>query len=122
MHGGGEPAEKPKTRLMRASKKEGGFIMSECCSMEIVTCKKLLFWKLFLVSIVMLIYSYLIVAIGYDFWLELLSSRYNIGPKVFNNAFVLSFAFWKIIVIQFTLIPALVLTWVEKELKGKKDE
>jgi hypothetical protein len=92
----------------------------EKCCIEKVTCKKELFWKLFLVSFVFLTYTYVAFVIGYDRIQGAAESALRVNDTSFSTISSYTFEIWKILVIQFTLIPALVFTWVEHDLRIKK--
>ncbi len=91
-----------------------------CCSIEKVTCKKNLFWKLFLVSFVLLTYTYIAVVIGYEAIQQLAEASLRVKIEQFAAISSNAFEIWKVLVIQFTLIPALVFTWIEYDMKNKK--
>ena len=91
----------------------------DCCSVEKVTCKKNLFWKLFLVSFVFLTYTYLTFVVGYDKIQGLAESALKVQAESFAYISSTAFELWKVLVIQFALIPALVFTWIEYDMKIK---
>lgn len=82
--------------------------------MDIKTAK-IFFWHAFLVSLLFLIASWLIILIGYDYFKEIAFNMYHIYPRDFNRLYVYSIAFWKILIFQFTLVPAIVLTIIERK-------
>jgi hypothetical protein len=91
----------------------------EGCGLEKVTCKKNLFWKLFLVSFVFLTYTYLTFVVGYDGIANVAQGALKVQPESFSTISSTAFELWKILVVQLTLIPALVFTWIEYDMKMK---
>ena len=94
--------------------------MKEC--LEKVGCKKSLFWKLFLISFLLFSYSYLIIILGYNHIEGYICKIFDMKPAIFASTLALSLAIWKTLIVQFTLVPALVFSWIEYELKKPQQE
>ncbi|MDD3435903.1 MAG: hypothetical protein PHC64_02000 [Candidatus Gastranaerophilales bacterium] len=67
------------------------------------------FVKSFWLSVILLIFSSLLCAIMHDAQLAAVKTMFNIDEETFNWLIVLMLGIWKILIVQFTLIPALVL-------------
>jgi len=89
--------------------------MENC--LEKVKCKRQFFWKFFLVSFVIFIFSYLLASAMQGCSCI---SKLGITPWFYYKILINAFAIWKILIIQFTLIPTLVLLWIEKDLEKKQ--
>lgn len=85
----------------------------ENCS-EKLRMKKIFFFKSFIVSAIMLMISALILVIGHDYFAEMTSKMYRLNSEQYTSVMIYSLAFWKIIIIQFTLVPAIVLHLMQK--------
>jgi hypothetical protein len=93
-----------------------------CCSIEKITCKKKLFWKFFLVSFVFLTYTYIAFVAGFEGIQRAAEEALKVNPEAFGTISSATFEIWKVLVIQFTLIPALVFTWIEYDAKNKDNK
>lgn len=80
-----------------------------------ISTTKIFFWKAFVISLVFFIGLVLLVLSGYDYIRETAFHLYHLNPDNFNSVFVYSMAFWKILIFQFTFIPALVLTFMDRK-------
>ncbi len=92
----------------------------DCCSIEKITCKKNLFWKLFIVSFILITYTYIAFILGYDGIADMANTALKVKAENFARISSTAFEIWKVLLIQFTLVPALVFTWVEYDAKMKK--
>lgn len=92
----------------------------ENCS-EKLKCKKQFFLYLFLVSFVMYIFSYLIIFVGHDFFVNIASKAFFLHPRAYDKFVVTAFMLWKLLIIQFTLVPLITLCILEK-VAAKKAE
>jgi hypothetical protein len=102
--------------------KKGEVIMSEhkCgCTLEKIGRKKVFFWKLFLISYLLILFSWITFSLYSGNVQGLVAPTVRINPFKFNMMVLMLFGVWKILAIQFTLVPALVLTWIEYDLKKK---
>jgi len=91
--------------------------MENC--LEKVRCKRQFFWKFFLVSFVIFIFSYLLVSAMQGCCYM---SKFGMNPWFYQKILINAFAIWKILVIQFTLIPTIVLLWIEKDLEKQQQK
>lgn len=89
--------------------------------LEKINLKKKFFIKSFLVSIVLLIIICLIATFGYNFMADIAENLYGIDFDDYAEVFVLVFGLWKILIIQFTLVPAIALCMLEKCVKKDED-
>lgn len=89
-------------------------------NIETVRIYKNFFIKSFIVSIVIFILASIISSLDFNFCARILERFYEIESDDFGQAFVMLFGIWKLLIIQFTLIPAIVLYWIEKEICRKK--
>lgn len=96
------------------------------CNMEnvikMVRGKKKFFLKSFLVSLVIFILSVVIVMTGYENWAQWAEKFYGISKDHYILSVVLLLGFWKILIIQFTLVPFIALFFAEKCLKAKEGQ
>ena len=93
--------------------------MENC--VEKLKCKKQFFLYLFLVSFVLYIFSYLIIYIGHDFFANVAAKMFFIHPWMYDKFAVTAFMLWKLLIIQFTLVPLITLCILEK-VAAKKAE
>lgn len=70
---------------------------------------KIFFLKCFIVSALFFVFSALLLFFGYDFFAAYTSKLYHINAEQYTGVLIYSLAFWKILIIQFTFIPWLVL-------------
>ena len=89
--------------------------MENC--MEKLKCKKQFFLYAFLVSFVLFIFSYLIIFIGHSCFMSMAAKMFYIHPKMYYKFVVMAFAIWKILIVQFTLVPLLTICALEKMAK-----
>ncbi len=82
-----------------------------------VQFKKKMFCKKFLISFVLLVLSFLIVMAIYDRNVILCASLFGLRPDFYALIMGLTFGIWKLLIIQFTLVPFLAMVFLEKELK-----
>jgi hypothetical protein len=72
------------------------------------------FLKSFLLSFILLIIaSFLCVAMR-DTQMEIIQKLFHTGPEVWSLVVLLSISIWKILIIQFTLVPGLVIWGMRK--------
>lgn len=76
---------------------------------------KIFFWKTFIISAVAFVISVLIILAGYNFFQKIAFTIYHLSPTEFNKVFIYSITFWKILIFQFTLIPAIALSIIDKD-------
>lgn len=89
--------------------------MGNC--LEKVTCARRFFVKYFVVSLLMLWVLSLLSLYISDWQYDFVSKLFDISLRDYNMGLFLFIAFWKLCVIQFALIPAVALWWLEKCLK-----
>lgn len=80
--------------------------------------KKQFFIKSFIVSIVLMIIVTIISVLGNDFFSGLAERYYNIDQDEYSNLVVSACALWKLLIIQFTLVPAIAMCMLEKRAKA----
>lgn len=67
------------------------------------------FVKSFWLSFVFLIFATLMCIVMHDFQLAFVDKYFKMDPEDYNYLVVLILGIWKVLIFQFTLIPALVL-------------
>jgi len=82
--------------------------------MEKLHFLQIFFFKSFLISFVLIIFSSLMCILMNDAQAQIVEKFFQLDSEDFNFILVLAFSFWKILVVQFTLIPALVIWSMQK--------
>lgn len=72
------------------------------------------FVKSFWLSFVLLILASVLCIVFYDSQLAMVSKYFHMKTEDYAEAVVLVFGIWKVLIIQFTLVPALVLTCMKR--------
>lgn len=80
--------------------------------------KKQFFIKSFIVSVVLMIIVTIISIMGNNFFSGLAERFYNIDQDEYSNIVVSACALWKLLIIQFTLVPAIAMSMLEKRVKA----
>lgn len=84
--------------------------------------KKWFFIKSFIISLIILILSCLICTKCFDNMASMAEKLYGLSKNDYAKIFNAVFGIWKILVIQFTLIPAIAMCMIEKHIKKHCDE
>lgn len=79
-----------------------------------IKCLKKFFWIAFAISLILMLISCLILLLGYDQFSNWAVNMYRLTPYEFSRLFVYSMSFWKILIFQFTFVPALALTILDR--------
>lgn len=87
--------------------------------LEKIKHKKHFFVKSFVVSLVLLIILCLIATLCFDYMAQMAERLYGLEADDYAKIFVNAFAIWKILIIQFALVPAIVMHMIEKHVKEK---
>lgn len=87
--------------------------------LEKIKHKKHFFIKSFVISLVLLILLCLIATLSFDFLANMAEKMYGIDFDDYAKIFMTAFAIWKILIIQFTLVPAIAMSMIEKHIKEK---
>ena len=87
--------------------------------LEKIKHKKHFFVKSFVISLVLLIILCLIATFGFDFMAQMSEKLYGLDTEDYAKVFVTAFAIWKILIIQFTLVPEIAMHMIEKHVKEK---
>ena len=82
--------------------------------MEKLECLQSFFTKSFWVSFILLIVATVACLFMNDFQVAFVQKYFPMDIKDINFLIVLLFGFWKILIVQFTLIPALVVWGIRK--------
>lgn len=93
--------------------------MSKEEKLEKICSMKRYFFISFLVSFVFLLASFGLCMLAHDWHVSLATKLFGISPLVYNRIMVILFGIWKILIIQFTLIPAITLYIIEKKCANK---
>jgi len=72
------------------------------------------FVRSFIISYVFIIFATLLCILMNDFQMHIAEKFFQLDSEDFNFILFLAFAFWKILVVQFTLIPAIVIWGMKK--------
>ncbi len=80
---------------------------------------KIFFLKSFIISLILFILSCILVLCCYDCFAKMAETIYRLSYKDFTRIFVILMGFWKILIIQFTLIPFIVMAMIEGHVKKK---
>lgn len=93
-----------------------------CHHMEKISHKKKFFIKSFIVSLVLLIIFWLIGMFAYEFFANTAYKMYGIDADDYAKNYTLIMCLWKILIIQFTLVPAIAMCMLEKQMKKEDYE
>jgi len=80
---------------------------------------KIFFLKSFVISIILLIISCTIVMLGYNRITVLAEKLYGVAPHDYSLIFGIVVGMWKVLIVQFTLVPFIALAMIEHHLRGK---
>lgn len=83
--------------------------------------KKCFLVKSFIISLVVLILVCVLSTIFYDKMAGMAERLYGITSDDYAEVFTLVFGIWKILVLQFTLIPAIAMCMLEKHIKKQEN-
>lgn len=87
--------------------------------LEKLQCKKQFFIKSFIVSFILLVVVYILALLSFDLQAILAEKMFEMDADDYGKILITAMAFWKILIIQFTLVPAIVLHCMEKHVKEK---
>lgn len=90
--------------------------------LEKIHHKKKFFVKSFIVSVILLIVVCIIATLLFNFMANMNYKFYGVDIEDYGKIFVFVFALWKILILQFTLVPAIVMMCVENHVKKKMEE
>lgn len=85
--------------------------------LEKIIHKKHFFIKSFIVSLILLIIVCMIATMAFDSMANMAYKLYGIDEEDYAMIFLTAFAFWKILILQFALVPAIVMGMVEKHMR-----
>lgn len=88
--------------------------------MKMIKGKKKFFLKCFWVSAILFILSTLILISGSEAWANMAYNFYGIEKQNYTLIAGLLMGFWKILIIQFTLVPFIALFLAEKCMEKKE--
>lgn len=78
------------------------------------------FFKSFLISIFLMLVSLVLCIYMHDTQLAFVNKYFPLTePKEYNEIVILLFGIWKILVVEFTLVPALAIFAIRKCCKGE---
>ncbi len=72
------------------------------------------FWASFWISFIFMIIATLITIVFYDFHSQMVLHYFHLDRDSYSKVLVMVLSIWKILIIQFTLIPAIVLSIMSK--------
>jgi len=87
-----------------------------------IKCKKMFFLKAFIISLILLVASAFICIAFHEPIMGMVTKLYGIEPHYYSLMVGLLLGMWKILIIQFTLVPFLVLLCVQKHIEKSTDE
>ena len=82
--------------------------------MKILKFKKIFFLKSFVISFLLYLISVIILVTGHEPIAQMVENVYGLSAQHFMKTAVILMGFWKILIIQFTLVPFIVLALMEK--------
>lgn len=85
--------------------------------LEKIRHKKMFFVKGFIVSVILMIILCIIATLLFNFMANMNYKFYGVDIEDYGKIFVFAFALWKILILQFTLVPAIVMMCIEKHVK-----
>ena len=77
------------------------------------------FFVSFWISFILLLVSFGICMLIHDWHVNVVTKLFDITPLAYNKISVVLFGFWKILIIQFTLIPGIALWIMENKCANK---
>lgn len=93
--------------------------MSKEEKLEKISSMKKYFFISFLVSFLFLLVSFGFCMLLHDWYSNLATKLFGITPLMYNKILVVLYGIWKILIIQFTLIPAIALWIMEQKCSHK---
>ena len=72
------------------------------------------FVKSFIISFILLILSTILCMAMHDFQMIYVEKYFDLDAENFNKIVVLLLGIWKLLIVQFTLVPALVVLFIRK--------
>ncbi|MFI3300918.1 MAG: hypothetical protein R3Y28_05800 [Candidatus Gastranaerophilales bacterium] len=91
--------------------------MEQC--LEKLKKKKKFFVLAFLVSAILMIFAHMVYLCCGDNLLNFFSTIFDMNVKELNFITIASMGLWKILIVQFTLVPAIVLCLMKKSVEKK---
>ncbi len=89
--------------------------------LEKIRHKKHFFVKSFLVSLIIMVICCLFGVLCFDFLADMAQNMFGVDYEDYAKIYMTASSIWKVLIIQFTLVPAIVLCMVEKHVKEKTD-
>ncbi len=82
--------------------------------------KKSFFLKSFLISVVLMILICVIMTLCFNFFSDLAYRFYNIEQEDYAQIIVNASVIWKVLILQFTLVPLIAMCMMEKQVKEEE--
>lgn len=90
--------------------------------LEKISHKKKFFFKSFIISVILMIIVCIIATLLFNFMANMNYKFYGVDIEDYGKIFVHVFALWKILILQFTLVPAIAMMCIEKHVKKEMAE
>ncbi len=85
--------------------------------LEKIRHKKMFFIKSFIISLVLMIIVCIIATLLFNVMANFNYKFYGLDLDDYGQIFVMVFGIWKILILQFTLVPAIAMMCLEKHVK-----
>jgi hypothetical protein len=82
--------------------------------------KKKFFLKNFVIGFVILLIASMISMMSYDCCAAMCERMFGIDPSLYAFSYVLIFGMWKVLLVQFALVPFLAVMFMEKHIKAEE--
>lgn len=87
-----------------------------------VKCMKQFFVKSFWVSILLVILMGILASLTFDFGSSMAERFYGLDPEDYAKILCYVMGIWKILIIQFTLVPAIVTCMIAKHIEKNEED
>lgn len=88
--------------------------------LEKIRHKKMFFVKSFIISLILMIVVCILATLLFNFMANMNYKYYGVDIEDYGKIFVNVFAIWKILILQFTLVPAIAMMFLEKHAKKQE--
>lgn len=85
--------------------------------LEKIRNKKKFFFKSFIISLILVILCCVIGWFTFNFFAGMAENMYGVDADDYAKGYILMMGIWKILIVQFTLVPAIAMWMLEKHLK-----
>ena len=78
---------------------------------------KQFFLKSLLINLAIILVVWILGTLMFNFFMDINLHLYNLEDDDYATAFVIVMSIWKLLIIQFALVPFLATMWLEKHIK-----